>query len=264
MACRVWGWLLAAAVPVGLFAGGFGTLVGIGGGAIMVPVMAALGAPLRVVVPASLLAILGTSLGGLRLLLRRGLVDPRLAVFLETGSTLGALVGVRLHLAAPEQLLRLLLGLVLLSSAPAMMLRSRLARVERSRTVAAGWRRRGALRLAAAWLASFLAGVISALLGVGGGVVKVPIMVLVLGLPVKVAVATSKLMVGITAAAGLLGYAAAGDVSPCLGAALLLGTYTGARLASRLLASMRPRRVAVLAAAYYTVMGVYLVYTALG
>ena len=130
-----------------------------------------------------------------------------------------------------------------------------------SRVWAAG---AGSGLIAAAWLASLLAGVVSALLGVGGGVIKVPIMVLVLGLPVKVAVATSKLMVGITAAAGLLGYAAAGELSPCLGAALLAGTYTGALLASRVLAAMRPRRVAAIAATYYTVRGLYLVYTAAG
>ncbi len=246
----VGGWVLAAAVPVGFAAGFLGSLIGIGGGAVMVPLLVLLGVPVKVAAPASLLAILGTSLGGLRVLLRRGMVRWRLALLLETASGLGAVLGVYLHGVAPEAVLRLLLGGLLLASAPAVV-----SRAEAPDRGPGGWRGSGAARLVLAWLVSLSAGVVSALLGVGGGVLKVPMLVLVLGLGVKEAVATSKLMVGITALVGVVGYLVSGSLYVPLGLALLAGTYTGAVVSSRLLVAMRPRRVAVIAASYYIAAG---------
>ncbi len=249
---------VALGLPVGLVAGFVGTLLGIGGGAIMVPVMVLLGVPVSVAAPASLVAILGTSAGGLRRLFRRGLVDWRLAAFLETASGLGAALGVYLQGMLPEWVLRLLLGVVLLASAAGMVLQGRLGNSEGAGG-GAGLVKVSVPRLAAAWAVSLLAGIVSALLGVGGGIIKVPVLVFVVGLPLRVALSTSKLMVGITASVGVVGYAVGGRIYWPLAISLLAGTYLGATGASRLLVSLREKVLRVIAASYYVVMGFVLV-----
>ncbi len=249
-AAQVPGYAVAAAFPLGFAAGLLGTLLGIGGGVLMVPVLILMGVSAKVAAPASLVAILGTSLGGLRRLLRRGLVDWRLAVFLETASGLGAVTGVKLVGVMSERGLILFWVLALIGSGFGFLFYERLPlgrRVEKGLSASP-------LRLALAWLVSFVAGLLSAMLGIGGGLIKVPVLVLVVGLPVKVAVATSKLMVGITASVGVIGYILEGLVVWSLAVPLALGTYLGASLSARLLVRAPERAVRLLAASYYFVM----------
>jgi len=236
-------WLLLG-LPVGFAAGFAGTLLGIGGGAVMVPSLVLLGVPVSTAAPASLVAILGTSAGGLRRLARRGLVDWRLALFLETASGLGAALGVYLHGFLPEDVLRRLLSLVLLLSAAGLLLEERLRSARPSG-------RRSPVRLVAAWLVSLIAGVLSALLGIGGGVLKVPALVFAMGLPLRVALATSKLMVGVTASVGVVGYALEGRIYWPLALSLLAGTYMGATVSAKILIEARERLLRIAASSYY-------------
>jgi hypothetical protein len=83
-------------------------------------------------------------------------------------------------------------------------------------------------------LGSLLAGLVSALFGVGGGIVKVPVMNLVMGVPIRVATATSNLMIGVTASAGALVYLFRGGIDPYVAAPAAVGVFAGASLASRL------------------------------
>ncbi|BEP18136.1 sulfite exporter TauE/SafE family protein [Pyrofollis japonicus] len=246
---------------IGFVAGFVGTMLGIGGGAIMVPFLTLLGFDIKRVVPASLFAILGTSAGGLRYLLGRGLVDYRLAVILELASTTGALTGVAVFGKLSNKELIAILGFVLVLSGILFLVRQRVvARREKGPGGYTPISLRDKLgRLAAALSASFAAGMFSAMLGIGGGVIKVPILVLVLGLPIHVAVSTSKLMVGITALAGLLGHVATGNVDWLLAVLLLVGTYTGATVSSRVLVRLKARSLYIIAALYYFIMGAYLV-----
>ena len=246
-------------LAIGFAAGFLGTLLGIGGGSIMVPLLVLLGVDIKRAVPASLVAILGTSLGGLRRLHSRGLVDPRMAVFLESASITGAVVGVEILGRLESRLLILLLGLMLLVSAVGFTVLRRLS-------VGQGWERLSDMpvwRLVLGWLVSLAAGLVSAVFGVGGGVLKVPLLVLVLGFSVHAAVATSKLMVGITALIGVVGHALAGRVDPILSLLLLVGTYTGATVSARLLLELRAKTLRLIAALYYLAMGLYMVYKGL-
>jgi len=244
---------VAIAPVVGFIAGFIGTLLGIGGGAIMVPVLVLAGVPVKLAAPASLFAILGTSSGGLRRLLRRGLVDVRLAAFLETASGLGAVTGVAAVGRLGEHTLRVLLGLALLASG--LLLAT--TRRELGRTVESY--RRSLARLSIAWLVSYAAGFASATLGIGGGVFKVPVLVFIVGLGLREAVSTSKLMVGITAAVGVIGHLVNGRVYIPLALALLAGTYTGALLSTRLLLGLHVSRLRLIAVTYYIVMGSYII-----
>jgi uncharacterized membrane protein YfcA len=245
----------AIAPFIGILAGFIGTLLGIGGGSVMVPVLVLLGVNVKIAVPASLLAILGTSLGGLRTLFKRGLVDYRLAVLLESASITGATIGVVAFGRMSSYFLTGLLAAVLILSGGLFIIRERLGGPGRK---VSSLREYGVIRLSLAWIASLVAGFFSATLGIGGGVLKVPVLVLIVGLAIHVAVSTSKLMVGITALTSVVGHALTGRMDYLLGTLLLVGTYIGASLSTKVLISLKPRTLMIIASSYYIIMGIAL------
>lgn len=254
----------AGPLAVGFLAGFLGTLLGIGGGVFIVPLLVLAGVDIKRAAAASLVAILGTSAGGLRRLHREGLVDVWTAVFLESASTTGAFLGAVLVGRVESRLLVALFGILLIASAAGFVVEEGVGR--------RGGRRGGRRSLrevpgsgrAVGWLASFAAGMVSAVLGIGGGVIKVPVLVLLLRFDMKVAVATSKMMVGLTALAGVLGHALGGRLDAGLALPLLAGTYTGATLSSRVLLRVGSRALRRLALAYYLAMGAYMLARGLG
>jgi len=188
----------------GMGAGFFGAMVGLGGGVIMVPVLHLIfDLPIKTAVATSLCAVCATSIGGAARYLNKGMVDFRLGLFLETTTIVGAIAGGVLAIAIKPQLVSIAFAAVLLYTSANMIIKIRkpegiISNDHRQRITSA--RKYTALGL------STLAGMVSALLGVGGGVVQVPILNLVLRYPIKAAVATSTYMIGITAAAGSLVY----------------------------------------------------------
>jgi len=149
---------------IGFVAGFVGTMLGIGGGAIMVPGLTLLGFDIKRVVPASLFAILGTSSGGLRYLLRRGLVDYKLAVILELASTTGAFTGVAVFGRIRSSELVAILGAVLILSGVFFILRQRVVARMGGEKEYHGIRIRERLgSFLAALAASYVAGLFSAM-----------------------------------------------------------------------------------------------------
>jgi len=238
---------ILVAVAVGASAGFIGSIFGIGGGAIMTSFMVAAGFDIRVAVPASLLAVVGTSLGGLYVYEREGLVDYRLAPILLTATVAGSIAGVMIAAAGAVQLMRATLAAALAYTGVSMLR-------GRGRVNAAG---KGSLPLG--WGASILAGMASSLAGIGGGVLLVPIMNRIVGVPIKRAVATSKMMVGVTAATGVLGYYLSGLLDACLGLSLLVGTILGGLAGSMVGVKLSHRTVQTLFAAFLIVMSVIVV-----
>ncbi len=223
----------------------------------MVPVLVLSGVDVRYAVPASLVAIVGTSLGGLRYLFKRGLVSLSVALTLESATIVGAVIGVEVFGRLTSSQLEAILGAVLVVMGFAFIARERL-RGE------GGLVKPTRLRLLAGAFTSMAAGLASAMLGIGGGVVKVPILVLLIGLPVHVAVATSKLMIGLTALTGVIGHALKTGIDWGLAVPLTVGTFTGATVSSRILVRLRAKTLYYLAASYYYLMGVYMVLRGLG
>ncbi|HMN28232.1 MAG TPA: sulfite exporter TauE/SafE family protein, partial [Caldilineaceae bacterium] len=173
----------------------------------------------------------------------RGLTHTRLSMVLEIATTLGALAGGITAVLLSPRLLEALFGLVLLYVIYSM---SRLPPAEgpsaltgiletsyvdplTGEEVAYGVR-----NLATGFGASFVAGNISGLLGIGGGIIKVPIMSLVMGVPLKAAIATSNFMIGVTAATSALIYYGRGYVDPQIAIPTALGILVGAQVGSRL------------------------------
>lgn len=259
--------MLAAVAAVGLGAGAVGSMLGIGGGVFLVPLFSVLlGIPIRVAVATSLVAVVATAAAGADVYLRQGLTDVRLAILLELPTVVGAIAGSMLAVALDQKALSLIFALVALYTAWTMLQERSEAPVEGSSVEKAPLKEvadpptpfpSGAVayrveKLPLGLAMSALGGVASGLLGIGGGIIKVPVLKLAMEVPMRVAVATSNFMVGITAVASVGVYMAGGYVDPQIAAsaalAVLMGASAGARLASRIDQKLLARGFAILLA----------------
>lgn len=207
----------------GAAVGLFGAYLGLGGGLLVVPFLTlVLNLPAKVAVGTSLLTVITTSTAAAQEYLRSGRCDVRLGIVLEVFTTLGALAGGLATAFLPERGLYVAFGVLLLFVAARMYL-------AREKPVPGGNNLPGPYQN---WYGgsavSFLAGILSSALGVGGGVLKIPAMNQIMKVPLSVAFATSNLMIGITATAGAVVYFARGDIDFTSGAPLVLGTAIGA------------------------------------
>lgn len=220
----------------GLLAGVFGALLGLGGGILIVPILTlGFGVPLTTAVGTSLICVIATSTGAAALNVRAGRADVRLGITLGAGTVVGAATGGVVAGILPERVLAGLFAALLVYTAITMLRGLRGTRAADDEAPvdpaaddgpsAPAYRGR---RVPAAVGGSFLAGNVSGLLGIGGGVVTVPLIHLVMGAPMRVAVATSNYMIGLTAAAGAYAYLFRGDVDPRIAAPVVLGVAAGA------------------------------------
>jgi hypothetical protein len=243
-----------------LFAGGIagglvGAVLGIGGGVLIVPLLTlAFAVPLPAAVAVSLVCVVATSTGAAALNVRAGRADVRLAIFLEVGTVIGALAA---GLAAPVIPVRVLAGgfALMMAYVGIAMIRPNRAAANRTAAELAGnpsapdgpdapaYRSH---RLPETVAGSVGAGVVSALLGVGGGVVKVPLLRLVTGVPLHVASATSNYIIGVTAAAGAFPYLMRGQVDPAIAGPMVLGVAAGAAAGAVLAPRLHARWLALL------------------
>ncbi len=255
----------------GFAAGAFGSLLGLGGGILIVPLLTlGFGLDLRSAVGVSLVCVIMTSSAAAGIYLERHLANLRLGMSLELFTAMGALVGGSVAFLIDERVLSVvfaaLLGYVAFSMAlgagrdtdengegePATDPRG--SESAGSDVAVDPHPARAAVPVGtrAAFLASVAgpdyevrnlgtgivgatgAGVASALLGIGGGIVKVPLMHLAMGVPLRVATATSNLMIGITAAASGVIYLLRGEIDPYIAGPTAIGVFLGATVGSRL------------------------------
>jgi len=234
------------------FAGGFlGSILGIGGGSLMTPLLLAAGYDITVAVPASLLAIVGTSLGGLYVYEEKGLIDYELAVTAEAVTVPGSLTGVLIASAGFKEVMKLTLAIILLIISVDML------RPEESGN--SGGDRGSNTHSLAGYASMYLAGMVSALAGIGGGVLKVPVLHKLMGVDIKEAVATSKLMVGLTGAAGALGYYLGGMLNSCLALSLLAGSLAGGLAGARTGVKLSGRLIKVLFSSFLFAMSILVI-----
>ncbi len=212
---------------LGLVAGTFGALVGLGGGIILVPVLSLwLGLPITVAVGVSLVCVIATSSGAAAIYVQQRLTDMRLGMLLELASSAGAVTGALIVPYLSPALIKGLFGVFLLYSA-FLMVRNRTAEPERADLL--NYQPRNyPLGLGV----SYAAGNVSAILGIGGGPIKVPLMNVFMGVPLRVAAATSNFLMGVTAAASAILYYSRGDVYVAVAAPLSVGVFAGAFLGS--------------------------------
>lgn len=228
----------------GIAAGLFGSLLGLGGGILIVPLLTLVfDLPLLTAVGVSLVCVIVTSGAAAGVYLERRVANLRLGMTLELFTAIGALGGATIAFLIPEALLAGLFGGLLLYVA-ATMARGRASENDgpviddgapsgsfTASLSAPGYRIRN-VGLGA--VGSVGAGVISALLGIGGGTVKVPVMHVVMGVPLRVATATSNLMIGITASSGAIVYLLRGGIDAYVAAPTAVGVFVGASVGSRI------------------------------
>jgi uncharacterized membrane protein YfcA len=249
-----------AIFAVSAVAGLFGALAGVGGGILVIPALTiGFGVDIHLAVGASIVSIIATSSGAASAYVRDRMTNMRIAMFLELATTTGAVCGALLAAVVAPALLYLLLGLVLLGSAGMQVARmgeetppggSPSALAQRLR-LASSYPDRGlgrevpysARRVPLGFAFMWIAGVVSGLLGIGSGVLKVVAMDGVMRLPMKVSSATSNFMIGVTAAASAGIYLGRGDVDPQIAAPVALGVLTGAMIGARLLGRISNRSV---------------------
>ena len=225
----------------GLLAGAFGALLGLGGGVLIVPILTlGFGFSLTTAIGTSLICVIATSTGAAAINVRAGRADVRLGIVLGAGTAIGALTGAVVAGLLPERVLAGLFAALLAYTAFTMLRGARRAGAPDDTDIdpaapdgasAPAYRTR---RLPVVIAGAFGGGNLSGLLGVGGGIVTVPLIHLAMGAPLRVAVATSNFMIGITAAAGSYAYLFRGDVDPRVAAPVVIGVAAGSILGARL------------------------------
>jgi uncharacterized membrane protein YfcA len=260
-----------------LAAGFLGSLTGLGGGVVIVPLLTLVfGVDIRYAVGASLVSVIATSSGAAAAFVKEGYTNLRIAMFLEIGTTLGALGGAALAAVLPANTVAVLFGVVLVASAYlASRPHGQHAQPERPDRLAALLRLDGSypgfdgpiayhVRGVPAGLALMsLAGALSGLLGIGSGAVKVLALDQGMRLPFKVSTTTSNFMIGVTAAASAGVYLNRGYIDPGLAMPVVLGVLPGAMLGARLLAKARTRALRLLFAAVILVLAAEMIYNGL-
>jgi uncharacterized membrane protein YfcA len=219
----------------GAAAGMFGSLLGLGGGILIVPLLTlGFGLDLRAAVGVSLVSVIMTSSAAAGVYLERRVADLRLGMRLELFTAIGALIGGSIAFLIDERWLSILFA-VLLGYVAFTMARAREAAAEDAPIDETSSGTSGPVRnMRWGVVGATGAGVASALLGIGGGIVKVPLMHLAMGVPLRVATATSNLMVGITAAASAVIYLLHGEIDPYVAGPTAIGVFLGATAGSRL------------------------------
>jgi len=235
--------LIQAILIVGAFMIGFlSAIAGIGGGSLLVPfLILVLGYDVKVAIATSLMCIVVTSSSASSEYLKRGLVDMNTALLLEPLTALGAITGAYVTLSLPANILKVALGTLFMYIS-----------IETLWKVLHEQKERGDLpkdisipRKVASSALSFIAGLTSGVFGIGGGVIKVPIMTYIMKLPIKTAVATSSFMVGLTAASGEIVYLTKNITDPLTATLLSIGIIPGAILGAKLLKKTKPRYVKI-------------------
>jgi uncharacterized membrane protein YfcA len=234
----------------GIIAGLLGSMLGVGGGLIIVPILTlALHLPIQIAICSSLVAIVANACTAAGLYTKSGFTNIKLGLLLETTTIPGAILGGFAAAYMPAAVLSALFGLVLLYVGYTMVAGNYLAsdsadevaknsdtnNSRLSKTLVDSYQDQ-TLEKPVTYIvnrtteglgAGFGAGVLSSLLGIGGGIIKVPVMHLVMGVPMKAAIATSTFMIALTAATGAFIYQHFGHMQPFVIAPLVIGTVIG-------------------------------------
>ena len=260
-----------------LLAGFLGALTGLGGGVVIVPLLTlAFQVDIRYAIGASLVSVIATSSGAAAAYVKEGFTNVRIGMFLEVATTIGALVGAFLTAKLPTSTVAVIFGLVLLYSAfssnrsrqehqpnsQSDPLATRL-RLDGSYPTAEGEQSYHVQNVAVGFGLMFLAGILSGLLGIGSGAVKVLAMDRAMQLPFKVSTTTSNFMIGVTAAAGAGVYLSRGYIDPGLAMPVMLGVLAGSLIGARMLVKVKPRLLRQIFSVVILLLAIQMIYNGL-
>jgi uncharacterized protein len=262
-------------VWLGSIAAGFlGALTGLGGGIVVIPMLTLLlGVDIRYAAGAALISVIATSSGAASAYVRDGFSNLRVGMFLEVATTLGAVVGASLAAYISGSDIAVIFGVVLLASAYLSVRNPRdpsgddrpdriatWLNMDSTYPTPAGRQAYHVHGVPPAFGMMFVAGILSGLLGIGSGAVKVLALDWLMRLPFKVSTTTSNFMIGVTAAASAGFYLSRGYIDPSLSMPVMLGVVVGATLGSRLLAGARPTVLRTLFVIVLIALGAQMIY----
>lgn len=236
-----------------LFAGFLGALSGLGGGLIIVPLLVlGLHVDVHYAIGASLLAVIATSTGASVAYVKEGFSNIRIGMLLETATCLGALTGVTIGMHLHENVLLLIFGAVLMYSGISTLFSNhkpytpipsdklgKFFKLSGDYPSKNGLIYYHALHVPFGYAIMYIAGILSGVLGIGSGVLKVLALDKVMHVPFKVSTTTSNFMIGVTAATSAGIYLNAGYIDPLLTAPIVLGVTFGAIFGARLLPKVK-------------------------
>jgi uncharacterized protein len=241
--------ILGGLIALAIGAGFVGALSGLGGGVFIVPALVIIAKmPMQVAIGASLISVVATSAGASVAFVRDGWTNLKVAMVLECATVTGAVTGAYLAGVVPVVILELLFALMMLQSAYFSLRKQDDEIVEHGSPLAqrlqlggevpddaGGMIRYEVVNVRGGAAMMVVAGLMSGLLGIGSGALKVIAMDYIMHLPLKVSSATSNFMIGVTAGAGALVFLARGDVTTAIAAPVALGVTAGALAGSRIL-----------------------------
>jgi len=262
--------LLGASVLAGLL----GSMTGLGGGFVIIPLLTLVfKVDIHYAIGTSLVSVIATSSGAAAAYVKEGITNIRLGMFLELATTAGAIGGAFLASYLPTSVIAILFGGVLILSAALSFARladpvvtgepgalSRALRLNGSFPTPEGERRYIVKNIAGGFLMMNVAGLISGLLGIGSGALKVIAMDNIMRIPFKVSTTTSNFMIGVTAAASVGIYLKRGYIDPGLSMPVMLGVLGGAFLGSRVLTKAKPTSLRILFTVVILVLAVEMIY----
>jgi uncharacterized membrane protein YfcA len=264
----------AIVFAVSALAGFLGSLTGLGGGVVVTPVLTLLlGVDLHYAMGATLVSVIATSSGAAAAYVKEGYSNVRVGMFLEIATTVGAVAGAHLTSLVPASSLAVIFGGMLLYSAWQSFQTPREHRVLRPDPLAARLKLDGTYpeqgrrigycvqRVKAGFALMFGAGLLSGLLGVGSGAMKVIAMDQIMSIPFKVSTTTSNFMIGVTAAASAGIYLRRGYIEPGLAMPVMLGVLAGSLLGARRLMGAGNRALRLVFAGVVGVMAIEMIYS---
>jgi len=266
-------------IALGSFVAGFlGALTGLGGGVVVVPLLALVfGVDIRYAIGASLVSVIATSSGAAAAYVREGYSNIRIGMFLEIATTLGAIGGAFLAVLIPTAVTAIIFGLVLLLSAvlsvttkeitTASCAPDRLAQFFQFNgqyPTQLGLQSYHPRLVPLGFLLMAVAGMLSGLLGIGSGALNVLAMDQAMRIPFKVSTTTSNFMIGVTAAASAGVYLKRGFIDPGLAMPVMLGGLCGAYLGTHVLLRAKTKVLRLIFSIVLFAVALYMIYNGIG
>jgi uncharacterized membrane protein YfcA len=256
-------------------AGLLGSLTGLGGGVVVIPLLTlGLGVDMRYAVGAALVASIANSSGAAAAYIREGITNVRIGMFLEIATTIGAVIGAMIAMWLPTSVVAMIFGCVLIFSA-VMSVRKhdehtavshkkdrwgQTLKLDGKYPSESGIKSYQVCNVAGGFSLMGLAGVVSGLLGIGSGALKVLAMDIVMKVPFKVSTTTSNFMIGVTAVASAVVYLQRGYIDPVIAMPIVVGVLIGAFIGSKVLMKVRVRPLRILFSVVITILAIEMIY----
>lgn len=261
-----------------ILAGFLGALTGLGGGVVVIPLLTlGFGIDIRYAVGTALVTSIASSSGAAAAYIKEGITNVRIGMFLEIATTAGAVIGAIIAIYLNKQYIAIIFGLILVFSAirsvrkndvendyelPGDKLAETL-KLNGSYPTKDGIVKYNVHNVVSGFSIMTIAGVISGLLGIGSGALKVLAMDTAMKIPFKVSTTTSNFMVGVTAAASAVIYLQRGYIDPMLATPIVVGVLLGAFIGSKILPKANVKKLRRLFSVVIFTLAVFMIYNAL-